>query len=327
MEQAKQQISDRLSSDTIEAMIQELIDNPSVQAEFGDILMQLAERGESGEELAGFAKAMRSRMQRVEHMQDSIDVCGTGGDHSNTFNISTAVSFVLAGAGAQVTKHGNRAATSKSGSADVLEALGVDIRMAPDRGARLNFLFAPEYHPAMKAIAPVRRRIGTATVFNMLGPILNPADVQYQMIGTPNARVAKLIAHAAAELSYRRVGIVYNERSIDELTTDGDNYAYEVSGGEISHHLISPTQYGLESADGSVLRGGSPEENANIIQAILDGEAGGRRDTIVLNAGYALYINGIAENISDGIRRARISIDSGSARDQLDALVGRSFDN
>lgn len=308
-------------------MIQELIDDPSVQAEFGDILIQLAERGESSEELAGFAKAMRGRMQRVEDMQDSIDVCGTGGDHSNTFNISTVVSFVLAGAGAQVTKHGNRAATSKSGSADVLEALGVDISMAPNRSARLNFLFAPEYHPAMKAIAPVRRRIGTATVFNMLGPILNPADVQYQMIGTPNARVANLIAHAVKELSYKKVGIVYNERSIDELTTDGDNFAYEVSGEYISHHVISPAEYGLMSADGHALRGGSPEENATIIEAILGGESGGRRDTILLNAGYALYINGIAKNLGDGIERARRSIDSGAARNELDALVGRSLEN
>lgn len=327
MEQAKQLVANELDDETIDAMIQDLIDDPSVQIEFGEILTQLSARGESGEELAGFAKAMRSRMRHVDNMHESIDVCGTGGDHSNTFNISTAVSFVLAGAGARVTKHGNRAATSKSGSADVLEALGVDIGMAPDRDAFLNFLFAPEYHPAMKVIAPVRKRLGTATVFNMLGPILNPANVKYQMIGTPNARVANLMAHAASALDYTKVGIVYNSRSIDELTTDGENYAYEVSGEHISHHVISPDDYGLVSADINTLRGGSPAANADIIHSILGGEQGGRRDTIILNAGYALYISGVATSLRDGIERAQTSIDSGAAQGELAAMVGRSIKN
>lgn len=325
MEQAKQQVASMLDENTIDTMIEEVIRDPSSQVEFGNILIELASRGETSDEVAGFAKAMRSRMREVGSLEDTIDVCGTGGDNAGTFNISTATALVVAGAGVQVTKHGNRAATSSSGSADVLEAMGVDLEMSPDPNARINFLFAPEYHPAMKAIGPVRKRLGVATVFNILGPVLNPANVKFQMIGTSSRRTAELIAHAASKLNYHKLGVIHNVYGIDELSTQGDNFLSEVTGTEVSHQTIRPSEYGLTPADTTMLKGGSPEENANIIQSILAGESGGRRDTVVLNAGYALYLRGAAASLARGIEMAQASIDSHAAQDELNGLLVRSI--
>lgn len=325
MEHAKQQVEHALNDETIDTMIHEVIENPSVRGEFGEILLQLASRGETSDEVAGFAKAMRGRMREVNALQHTIDVCGTGGDGAGTFNISTATALVVAGAGIRVTKHGNRAATSRSGSADVLEVMGVDLGMTPDPSARINFLFAPEYHPAMKVIGPLRKRLGVATVFNILGPILNPANVRYQMVGTSSRRTAELIAQAASQLGYNKLGVVHNIHGIDELSTKGDNYLIEVSGTEISHQTLRPSDYDLTPADAAMLRGGSPEENANIIQSILAGEPGGRRDTVVLNAAYALYLRGAAADLERGIEMAQVSIDSHAAQEELNSLIVRSI--
>lgn len=323
MEKARRQVETLLDDETIDTIIQEIIDSPSKQDEFGDILLSLAERGESSQEVAGFAKAMRSRMNTVSLQRQSIDVCGTGGDGSNTFNISTAAAFVVAGAGMPVAKHGNRAATSRSGSADVLESLGVRLTVEPDANANFNFLFAPEYHPAMKAIAPVRKKLGRATIFNTLGPILNPANVRYQMIGTPSSQVAERIAYAARDLGYKRMATIYNGSSVDELVTCTDNFAIEVSDRQVTRRRISPSDHNLVPADHKDLRGGTPAENAGIITSILHGETGERRDTVVLNAAYALLLQDATHSLYKAIHLAKESIDSGAAQAELEMLVKR----
>lgn len=290
------------------------------------ILTALRMKGESIEEIVGLVEEMRLKMLKVQ-AKDVIDIVGTGGDRSGTFNISTAAAFVAAGAGAKVAKHGNRAASSKSGSADVLLALGVNIQLAPEqaeevlRNAGMVFLSAPMFHPAMKNIVAVRKALKIRTIFNILGPFANPAGTKRQLVGVPNADIAKKMAKAATKLGYTRLLIVASEDGMDEISLSAKTRAYEVRGKSVKTFTIDPKKYGFKKSSKKDILGGSAEENAAIIQEILNGTKSAKRDIVVLNAGFALVVAGLARSAREGIRLAEESIDSGKARVALEVLI------
>ncbi len=315
-----------LDSTEIDRLIDQVVDDTAPSEQFAGVLSILSERGESPEELADFAKSMRRRMKTVSVADTAIDLCGTGGDGHDTVNISTACMFIVAGAGVKVAKHGNRSASGRSGSADVLEALGAkldyDVQTAIDDTSTTSvFMFAPQFHPAMKRIVPVRKALGIPTVFNLLGPLLNPAGVKYQVIGTPSRKKARIIAEAVAQLTNERVGVIYNDDGLDELSTTCVNTVFEVQGESIVEQTIDATQYGLARATIEQLKGGSPSENARIIIRLLHGELGSFRDIAILNAAYALLIVGKATDLAEGIELAKESIDSGSANRELQRFI------
>jgi anthranilate phosphoribosyltransferase len=297
--------------------------NPSQIAAF---LVALRIKGESVDEIVGLICGMRKHMIAFPECSDAIDVCGTGGDGSGTFNISTTVAFVVAGAGVKVVKHGNRAASSNCGSADVLEYLGVQITLSPTQAAalfkktRMIFLFAPLYHPAMKHIAPVRKELGIRTVFNYLGPFLNPARVKRQIIGVPSLQIAKTLASVAAQLDYEHVMIVSGKR-MDEISLSEKSTIFSLKGKTITKEVIDPQSFGFPKASLSALQGKDIEENARIMKSILNGEKGPRRDIVVLNSAYALLVAGKVKSVVDGIVLAEKSIDSGAAGRGLHSLV------
>ena len=289
-------------------------------------LVALKMKGETAAELAGFARAMRERMIAVDAGADVIDTCGTGGDASGTFNISTAAALVVAGAGARVAKHGNRSLSSSSGSADVLEALGVRISMTPEEAARsvreigIGFLFAPHLHPAMKYAQPVRRELKMRTVFNLLGPLANPARAQRQLIGAPSAETARLIADALSYLGTSRAFVVHGHGGLDEISTTGPTHVWEVQGSDVSEHQWTPAIFGLTPDSPEYLAGGDPARNAQIIRSILAGEPGAPRNIVVANAAAALVLAGCARDLCAGVVLASQSIDSGAAANKLDQL-------
>jgi anthranilate phosphoribosyltransferase len=263
---------------------------------------------------------MRNHVRRVEHHQDAVfDNCGTGGDGAGTFNISTTTSFVIAGAGLAVAKHGNRSVSSSCGSADLLEALGANISLTPEMMGTcideigIGFLFAPLLHPAMKNVAPVRKALGIRTIFNLLGPLTNPAFVTHQMIGVCGEEYVEKIALAAREIGIERVFVVYNHRRIDELTTAGINQISAAGNGVADNFELHPTAYGFAECTLEDLQGGTPEENVRITNEILAGEPGPCRDSVILNAAVALFAAEKVGNIEDGIALAAESIDSGQA--------------
>lgn len=311
---------------TIDQLINQVSGGVISREQFAGILSILSARGEYPEEIAGFAASMRKHMKTVTHYGDAIDLCGTGGDGHNTFNISTASMFVVAGAGMRVAKHGNRSASSQSGSADVLEALGARLEydvqsVAKEGDAQCIFMFAPQFHPVMKQIAPVRKALGIATIFNLLGPLLNPAHVEYQMIGTPSEEKARRIAGAVNALSQQRVGVIHNSDGLDELSTTCSNVVYVVEGGDINKQVVDAAEYGLSRVSIKQLKGGSAKKNAVTLRRLLLGETGPLRDIVILNAGYALYI---ARKVTDprrGIELAKKSIDSGEAYKELQRFV------
>ena len=259
-----------------------------------------------------------------------LDIVGTGGDGAGTFNISTASSFVVAGCGVKVAKHGNRAASSKCGSADVLEALGVNINLAPKQAGKILekvgmvFLFAPLYHPAMKNIAPVRRELGIRTVFNFLGPFLNPANTKIQLLGVPNIEIAEKLAKVASKLKFTHLMIITSLDGMDEITTTESSRVFEVNGSQIKSFIINPQKYGIKKAFKKELLGGDPKQNAGIIQDILEGKKGPKRDIVVLNSGAALYLGGKAKSISEGIKLAEKLIDSKAAKQVLEKLTAET---
>ncbi|MCP4704377.1 MAG: anthranilate phosphoribosyltransferase [candidate division Zixibacteria bacterium] len=291
-------------------------------------LTALRQKGETSDEIIGAARVMRDKVVRIKHNQDFLfDNCGTGGDGAGTFNISTTTSFVLAGCGLAIGKHGNRSVSSKCGSADVLQALGVEISLDPEQVGLcideigIGFMFAPNLHPAMKEVVPVRKELGFRTIFNLLGPMTNPAFATDQMIGVYDGSYTSLLAKAAGELGIKRVGVVYNECGIDEITTAGLNKISMVSDGKESELQLNPEEYGFKKCDVNELAGGTAEENARITRSILNGENGPRRDTIILNTAVGLFIAGWANDIKEGIEQANESIDSGQASEMLDKLV------
>jgi len=302
-----------------------VMDGEATPAQLAALLMGLRMRGETVDELAGFATAMRERVVRVEAPEGTIDVVGTGGDGSGTFNISTASALVIAAAGIPVAKHGNRAITSKSGSADVLDALGIRIdhdALSASKAlgeAGFAFLFAPSFHPAMRHAAPTRREIGVRTAFNLLGPLTNPAGTTRQLLGVADARAAGRFAEVVHRLGTERTLVVHGA-GVDELPLDGTGELYEVTPDGVVHRLVDAVALGLRATATSRLAGGDAATNARYVEAILRGEPGSRRDVVLLNAGAAFLAAGAVESIEDGIERAGLTIDAGLTAQLLDRL-------
>ena len=291
------------------------------------LLMGLRVKGESVEEIAGFADAMRAHSVAVTAPHDAIDTCGTGGDGSGTFNVSTVAAFVAAGAGAVVAKHGNRAMSSSCGSADVLEALGATLELPPHQVESLfasvgfGFMFAPAYHPAMRHVAGVRRDLRVRTVFNVLGPLLNPAGVRRQILGVARPGLAPRMANVLRELGTERALVVHGLDGTDELSLGAATQVWELRDGQLRSYELTPEDVGLPRAPLSALRGGDRETNADIARAVLSGTTGPHRDVVAFNAGAAIYIAGKSDTLAAGVRRAEEVIDSGAARERLAAFV------
>ncbi|MGK2849632.1 MAG: anthranilate phosphoribosyltransferase [Candidatus Limnocylindrales bacterium] len=302
-----------------------VMDGEATPAQLAALLMGLRMRGETVDELAGFATAMRERVVRVEAPEGTVDVVGTGGDGSGTFNISTAASLVVAAAGVPVAKHGNRAITSRAGSADVLDALGIRIdHDAASAGTALRdhgfaFLFAPNFHPAMRHAAPTRKEIGVRTAFNLLGPLTNPAGTRRQLLGVGDARAAGRFAEVVHRLGTERTLVVHGA-GIDELPLDGTGVLYEVTEDGVEQRVVDAVALGLRATATSRLAGGDAETNARYVEAILRGEPGSRRDVVLLNAGAAFVAAGLDETLEDGIERAGLTIDAGLTAELLERL-------
>jgi len=322
---------DDLTMDDMSQAVGAIMDGQATPAQVAALLVALALKGETADEVAGAALAMRAHAIAVPtRRRPIVDVCGTGGDASGTFNISTAVAFVVAGAGVVVAKHGNRAMSSRCGSADVLEALGVRIDAPPEVAASalesegIAFLFAQSYHPAMRYVAPVRREIGVRTLFNVIGPLSNPAGAHRQVVGVPKPRLLPLVAGALGRLGSERAAAVHGHGGLDELSLEGENRVAEWTGSGVVEYAVDPASFGIRVRPNADLSGGDATENARIVDRVLAGAEGPHRDVVVLNAALALVIAGVAVDIGAGIVRARGSIDSGAARSRLAALVRAS---
>jgi anthranilate phosphoribosyltransferase len=314
----------------VEALIGRIVDGRVPDFLVAALLAALAAKGETVEEIAGAARALRARVRAVPHRREGVlDTCGTGGDGRGTFNVSTAAAFVAAAGGAAVAKHGNRAISSRSGSADVLAALGVEIEVEPGVSARqleslgIAFLFAPLHHPAMKAVAPVRRALGVRTVFNLLGPLSNPAGARRQLLGVYGADRVEPVARVLAELGTEHALVVHGRDGLDEITTTAPTLVAEVEAGGIRTYEVTVADLGLPEARLEQLAGGSPEENARRLELVLDGGHGALGDLVAANAGAALYLAGLAPGLREGVARAREILASGVALAKLDEL--RSF--
>ena len=296
-------------------------------AQIAAFLVALRMKGETVGELIGFARAMRQMAQPVNACLESgqlLDTCGTGGDGGKTFNISTIAAFVAAGAGVRVAKHGNRSLSSQCGSADLLESLGVRIPMDAARAIReigIGFLFAPAVHTAMKHAQPVRAELKMRTVFNLLGPLTNPAGATAQLVGAPSARAAELMAGALAGLGLERGFVVHGSDGLDEITITGPTLVFEIRAGAVERRTVEPGDFGVGQARPEDLRGGSKEVNAGIAREVLQGAPGPRRDIVLVNAAAALVAAGAAENFREGMSRAAAAIDSGAAREKLEGLA------
>ncbi len=314
-----------LSVDEARLAMGAVMDGEATPAQLAALLMGLRMRGETVEELAGFAGAMRDRVLRVEAPAGTIDVVGTGGDGSGTFNISTVSALVVAASGVPVAKHGNRAITSQAGSADVLDALGVRIdhdatsAAASLRDAGFAFLFAPSFHPAMKHAGPTRREIGVRTAFNLLGPLTNPAGTTRQLVGVGDPIAAARIAEVAQRLGTERTFVIHGA-GIDELPLDDTGVLYHVGPDNIERHEIAASKLGLPVTPTARLAGGTPDENARIVESVLRGEPGARRDVVLLNAGAALLVAGVVETLEAGIERAALTIDARLGLETLERL-------
>lgn len=302
-------------------LMQRILDGEAADIEIAALLGALAGRGETANEVAGFASAMRAAattLPLTEAEQDSlVDTCGTGGDASGSFNISTAAALVAAAAGAKVAKHGNRAITSRCGSADVLDALGIPTTLAPEEAANalrqhgFSFLLAPSHHPAMKAVMPVRRAMGVRTVLHVLGPLLNPAGARRQVMGVYSARLVPLVAEAMTMLGIQHAFVVHGDGGLDELALSGPSEVAEVFDGGVRQYIVTPEDFGLQRAPLSALEGGDATANAAILKAIFSGASGPHRDVVLLNAAAVLVAAGRASGIREGVTVAAQTIDSG----------------
>ena len=312
-------------------VMEEVMRGEATPAQIGGFLVALRLKGETADEIAGCAEAMRAHVLSVRPKRDDlVDTAGTGGDGAGTFNISTAAALVAAAAGAGVAKHGNRAVSSSSGSADVLEALGFDLELDAARIERsidelgFGFLFAPAHHPAMRHAAPVRRELGTRTVFNVLGPLTNPAGARAQVVGVYSPDLVSTMARVLARLGARRAFVVHGAGGVDELSPAGPNLVCEVSGGRVRRREIDPQDFGVPRCRPSDLAGGSPAENARTIRDIFAGAHGPKREAVLLNAAGAIAAGGHARNLREGYRTAAEAVDSGAAGERLEALVAFS---
>jgi anthranilate phosphoribosyltransferase len=300
----------------------------ATDAQIAGFLVALRAKGETAEEIAGCAEAMREHVLRIcPTRTDLVDVVGTGGDGANTYNISTAAALVAAAAGAAVAKHGNRAASSQTGAADVLEALGFRLDQPPERIERsidelgFGFLFAQAHHPAMRHAAPVRRELATRTVFNVLGPLTNPAGARALVLGVYSPGLARTLANALVQLDVTRAYVVHGAGGIDELSPCGANLVCEVADGRVREYELDPLELGIERCDPEELRGGDPRTNAAALRAVLGGADGGHRSAVILNAAGGIAAAGHAADLREGIAHAREAIDSGAAAARLDQLV------
>ncbi|MGA2185303.1 MAG: anthranilate phosphoribosyltransferase [Bryobacteraceae bacterium] len=320
---------DLTASDARAAMLG-ILSGEATVPQVAAFLVALRMKGETAAELTGFARAMREKSHRVDVAlagEPLLDTCGTGGDGASTFNISTIAAFVTAGAGVRVAKHGNRSISSLCGSADLLEALGVHILPDPQHVAEairtvgIGFLFAPAHHPAMKHAQPARLELKMRTVFNLLGPLTNPAGAQRQLIGAPSEHAAELMASALAELGTERTFVVHGAGGLDEISTMGSTVAFEVAAGVVTRRVWEPEDFGVARAVIDAVRGGDVARNVEIAHAVLDGARGPHRDIVLANAAAALVAAGRAETLLEGVALAAESIDAGAAREKLQALV------
>ncbi len=302
----------------------------ATSVQIAGVLIALRAKGETVEEMTGFVESMRAHATPLSVPTGTIDTCGTGGDRAGTFNISTAAALVAAGAGIPVAKHGNRAASSRCGSADVLEALGVDITLGADGvrrcidAAGIGFCFAPSFHPAMRHAGPARRELGVRTVFNVLGPLANPGRVRRQALGVGAASLAPLMIRVLKDLGHERALVFYGEDGLDELTTTGPSRVFELKAGTVTEYELDPADLGLRRSQPDDLRGGTPAENAALLRQVLEGESGPRREVVVLNAAAAVLAAGKADEWPQAITVARESLDSGRAKQALGRMVEAS---
>jgi anthranilate phosphoribosyltransferase len=320
-----------LSRDDARAVMNEIMSGEATSGQIGGFLIALRLKGETADEIAGCAEAMREHVLPVRPVRsDLVDTAGTGGDGGKTFNISTAAALVAAAAGAGVAKHGNRSVSSQSGSADVLEALGFSLELTPERIARsvdelgFGFMFAPLHHPAMRHAAPVRRELAARTVFNVLGPLTNPAGARAQVVGVYSPLLVKTIAQVLARLGAHRAFVVHGAFGIDELSPAGPNLVCEVVDGRVLEREIDPEELGVARCAPEELRGGTADENAQKIREVFDGANGGRRSAILLNAAGAIAAGGHAKDLKDGLGYAAEALDSGAAAARLEQLIAFS---
>ncbi len=315
----------------LEAAFGEIMDGKASPVAIAGLLVALRTKGETRGEIVAAARALRTRAETARLGRvDAVDTCGTGGDGAGTFNVSTAAAFAVAGAGVPVAKHGNRAASSRAGSADVLEALGVRVDLPVAAAARIleiegiAFFFARRAHPAMRHVAPVRQELGVRTLMNCLGPLLNPVGVRRQLVGVYDRGLVESLAGALGDLGSERALVVHGADGLDEITTTDVTWAAWFDGTGVERLEIEPREFGIERASAADLAGGDASDNARIVRAVLDGERGPARDIVVLNAGAALWVGGAAEDLAGGVARAAESLDSGAARERLAALVRAS---
>ncbi len=311
---------------------EQMMSGEATPSQMGALLMGLRLRGETVDEITGAVSAMRSKMLRVEAPPDAVDVVGTGGDASGSFNISTTAALIVAGAGVPVAKHGNRALSSKSGAADVLTALGVNIDLNPQQighcihEAGIGFMFAPAHHPAMKNVGPTRVEMGTRTIFNLLGPLSNPAGVKRQMVGVFSKQWTEPLAHVLKNLGSERVWVVHGADGLDEVTTSGPTSVTALEDGAITSFEITPEEVGLRRVRPEELRGGDAPANARAVEDVLEGKKTALRDVALLNAAAALVVAGKAKDLQSGFALASHSVDSGEAEGRLDRLIVVSND-
>ena len=322
---------ENLSEDLARASMEQILAGEATAAQIAALAISLRMKGETAEEIAGMARAMRLRVPPLRTRRSPLmDTCGTGGSEPTggvKFNISTTVAIVTASCGIAVAKHGNRAVSSRTGSADVLEALGVRLDLTPESAGRsldhlgITFLFAPNYHSAMRNASSVRREMGVRTVFNLLGPITNPAGATRQLLGVYADPYVPVLAEVLRQLGSERAMIVHGSDGMDELTVFGTSHVAELRDGKVKEYTIDPKEYGLANTDRSAVSGGSAQENAARVRAILGGAKGPARDIVLLNAGAALAVAGVAGDLAAGIERARAAIDRGEAKRKLDELA------
>lgn len=318
---------ENLSYEEAKAVMNEIMSGEASDVQKSAYLTALTMKGETIDEITGSAEEMRNHAVQLSHEGDVLEIVGTGGDKSDSFNISTTSSLVIASAGVPVAKHGNRAASSKSGAADVLESLGVNITISPRKSAELLqnigicFLFAQSYHTAMKYVGPIRKELGIRTIFNILGPLANPASANLQVMGVYDESLVEPLAKVLSNLGVKRALVVYGQDRLDEISASAETSVCEVKDGTFKSYTISPEQFGLTRCKKEELTGGTPDENAAITKAVLAGEQGAGRTAVVLNAGAGLYVAGKADSIEAGVRLAEELIDSGKAEKKLEEFV------
>lgn len=316
--------------DMAKGVMKEIMDDDASEVQKSAYLTALSMKGETIEEITGSAEEMRAHCVKLLHDQEVLEIVGTGGDGSNSFNISTTSSIVIAAAGVPVAKHGNRAASSKCGAADCLEALGVNITIPPEKSKELLekinicFLFAQNYHISMKYVGPVRKELGIRTIFNILGPLANPAGATLQVMGVYDETLVKPLAQVLSNLGVTRALVVYGQDKLDEISLCAPTTVCEINNGNFKDYVIEPEQFGYKKCKKDDLTGGTPEENAAITRAILNGEKGAKRDAVCMNAGAALYVAGKAESLEAGVTLAEELIDSGKAKEKLNEFIAES---